>query len=399
METNPFKPTFGVSPPLLVGRDDLLEEFESALNDGPGSQGRATIYTGTRGTGKTVMLNKVQEVARENGWLVISETATPGFIARLATIHLPVILSSLSDEKKIRLTGVTLPFGAGGVTWNTVNTHMVPPDFRSQLQLVTDVLAEYDTGVLITLDELHYRQIDELREFGATLQHAFRESRDVAFAGAGLPSAVSSVLNDSVLTFLQRADQYVLGPVDLVDVERAIREPIERNGREIDREACVEAAKATGGYPFLIQLVGRYVWREHPKEKAITLSDVQEGVAKTRRKMGTLVYGPTLADLSNVDRSFLVAMAEDNGSSTLADICRRLDVNASYGSQYRQRLIEFGIIESVRYGEVNFVQPLLRGYLREHANSMLEEGTERPDGIVKDNPQTPPQGKSRRRGI
>ncbi len=368
MTRNPFSPTFGVSPPLLVGRDDLIGEFASGLGDGPGSPSRATLYTGARGTGKTVILNAVQEVAKEQAWLVISETATPGFITRLATIHLPGILSSQRVERKMtRLTGVSLPFGAGGATWDTTNVHPTPLTFRNQLELVTDTLAEHGTGVLITLDELHYRQIDELREFGATLQHAFREEREVAFAGAGLPSAVSAVLNDNVLTFLQRADRYVLGPVDFADVERAIREPIEANGRTIAAAALDEAAHATGGYPFLIQLVGRYSWRQHPSEEEITLADVTMGVTEARKRMGSLIFEPALADLSDIDRTFLTVMAQDDGPSRMSDICVRLNVTANFGSQYRLRLIEAGLIEGVRHGEVDFVQPLLREYLREHA--------------------------------
>ncbi|MGB4745916.1 MAG: hypothetical protein WBH39_09675, partial [Candidatus Microthrix parvicella] len=53
---NPFTPSFGVSPPLLIGRDDVLARFGEALEDGPGSPGRATLYTGARGTGRTVLL-------------------------------------------------------------------------------------------------------------------------------------------------------------------------------------------------------------------------------------------------------------------------------------------------------------------------------------------------------
>ncbi len=65
MATNPFKPSFGASPPLLVGRDTLIEEFAEALEDGAGSAGRATIYTGACGCGKTVMLNAVEDGAKE----------------------------------------------------------------------------------------------------------------------------------------------------------------------------------------------------------------------------------------------------------------------------------------------------------------------------------------------
>ncbi|EQD51119.1 ATPase, partial [mine drainage metagenome] len=56
-----------------------------------------------------------------------------------------------------------------------------------------------------------------------------------------------------------------------------------------------------------------------------------------------------------------------DGPSKMADICTRLGVNANYGSQYRLRLIEVGLVEGSRYGEVDFAQPLLREYLREHA--------------------------------
>ena len=35
MTANPFKPSFGVSPPVLAGRDGLIEEFVEGLEDGP----------------------------------------------------------------------------------------------------------------------------------------------------------------------------------------------------------------------------------------------------------------------------------------------------------------------------------------------------------------------------
>ena len=57
---SPFHPSFGVSPPLLVGRDDVLEGFTEALADGSGAAGRAVLNTGARGAGKTVMLNAVR---------------------------------------------------------------------------------------------------------------------------------------------------------------------------------------------------------------------------------------------------------------------------------------------------------------------------------------------------
>src|ERR1700712_5369877 len=107
---NPFHASFGVSPPLLVGREAVLESFVEALEDGPGSSGRATLYTGARGTGKTVMLNAVEELARRQGWLVISETATPGFIERMTGQQLPRMLRDFDPVSVQRhLKGLTAP--------------------------------------------------------------------------------------------------------------------------------------------------------------------------------------------------------------------------------------------------------------------------------------------------
>lgn len=67
MARNPFTPTFAVSPPLLVAREDERASFAKALEDGPGAPGRAMLFTGARGCGKTVLLNAVEAEARSRG--------------------------------------------------------------------------------------------------------------------------------------------------------------------------------------------------------------------------------------------------------------------------------------------------------------------------------------------
>src|ERR1700710_586564 len=112
MATNPFRPGFGNSPTILAGRDDFIEQFAEALDDGPGSLGRATLYTGARGTGKTVMLNEVADIARQRGWLGRAETPSPGFISRMVVQHLPAILKDLDPKsRRIKVTSISAPMG------------------------------------------------------------------------------------------------------------------------------------------------------------------------------------------------------------------------------------------------------------------------------------------------
>ena len=82
---NPFKPSAGHLPPLLVGRDDILDDFTTALDDGPGAPGRLMRITGARGVGKTVILTEFRDLASKRGWEVIKETASPGMANRLLT--------------------------------------------------------------------------------------------------------------------------------------------------------------------------------------------------------------------------------------------------------------------------------------------------------------------------
>src|SRR5680860_231598 len=365
---NPFHPSFGVSPPLLVGRDSMIDDFVEALEDGPGSSGRATLYTGARGSGKTVMLNMIEDRAKERGWLVISETASPGFVDRITRQQLPQILRDFDPAAvRRRMTGVTAPLSIGAVSWDSVEAHVAEAGLRNQVELLTDLLAEHETGLLITLDEIHQNQITELRDLATTIQHAFREGRDLAFAGAGLASAVTDVVNDEVLTFLRRADRHTLVSVTSGDVERAIREPIEASGRTIGAAALQVMVEGTNGYPFLIQLVGAQTWRLHPATPEISVEDARRGVSNALRRLGALVHEPALAGASDIDKSFLLAMAKDDRPSKMSDIQQRMGVDVNYASQYRLRLIAAELIQSPRRGYVDFALPYLREYLREHA--------------------------------
>ena len=306
---------------------------------------------------------------------MVSETATAGFIDRIVRQHLPRLLSDFDpDAVKRRMSGLNVPLGplgSVGANWESIDKHAVGMGLRNQIELLTDLAAERGGGLLITMDEIHHHQIAELRDLATVVQHAFREGRELAFTGAGLTSSVSDVVNDEVLTFLRRADRYVLGAVQRDEVRRAIRQPIEMAGRSIGEDALEVMADGTGGFPFLIQLVGAQTWRLHPQQTEVGLGDAREGVQRALRRLGVLVYEPALAGASAIAKTFLLAMARDDGPSKMADIQERLGVDANYASQYRLRLIALDLIQSTRHGYVDFALPYLREYLREEAAAAI----------------------------
>ena len=366
MQRNPFKPTAGATPPLLVGRSEAMEEFSESLADGPGAPGRLTIFTGARGVGKTVMLTEVADQALHSGWVTIAETATPGLIGRLTyavTRHLGELDPRAGNGRT--LTGLTLPVVGGGITMSAAPQAVI--DWREQVGRLLDVLEPAGTGLLITVDEIHKQARDDLRDLAATFQHLVREDRNIALVVAGLPSAVSDLLNDDVLTFLRRATKEVLEDVPLEQVRDALRTTITTQGRTITADALQEAAQATGGYPFMIQLVGYHVWRQ-ASGNIIDLESVRRGVPAARKRLGSTVHETALADLSAVDRTYLLAMSRDDGPSNTKTIAQRMGESVQYANVYRARLIDAGVIEPGQRGTVTFAIPYLREYLREHAD-------------------------------
>lgn len=361
MVANPFKPTAGANPPLLVGRDALIDEFAESIEDGPGAPGRLSIFSGPRGIGKTVMLNAVADQVQANHqWVVIHETATPGFIDRITQMA-----GRQLDPQRRSVTGVTLPSYLGGGGVNFAQTPQPAAlGFRETAGLLLDQCEAGQTGLLITLDEV--RASTELAQLAADIQHLIREDRNIAIAFAGIPSAVNELLNDKLTTFLRRADRQDLDEVPLDDVARALQATINDNGRTIDLDALTTAASATGGYPFMIQLVGYHTWRKTTRDH-ITAQAVDAGIQQARTRLGSLVHAAALRELSDVDRTFLLAMAQDDGPSRSADIARRLGKDAQYTNVYRARLIAAGMITAAGYGKVQFAIPYLREYLVEHA--------------------------------
>lgn len=251
--------------------------------------------------------------------------------------------------------------GVAGATWENAR----PPtgdDLRHVVVSLLDALGP-KRGLLVTIDEVHGGARHDMREVAALSQHLVREDRQFSLAMAGLPTAVSNLLSDHVLTFLRRADRHTLKALQVDDVEDALRHTIETNGRRIDADACAAAAAATQGYPFLVQLVGYQVWRLATADR-ISAEDVSRGVVIARQRLREMVHETALNDLSDVDRDYLVAMSVDDGPSRTSDVARRLGKSAQYANTYRGRLMAAGVIETPSRGRVDLAIPYLRDTLR-----------------------------------
>src|SRR5438105_5425186 len=65
---NPFSPGAGSPPPELVGRDPVLQPARLLIGRTKRKRAeKSMLLTGLRGVGKTVLLNEIERIAKDDG--------------------------------------------------------------------------------------------------------------------------------------------------------------------------------------------------------------------------------------------------------------------------------------------------------------------------------------------
>ena len=360
-EANPFNPQFGKRPRQFIGRDLIINDFLQSLNDS-NDPNRTTIITGIRGSGKTAILSDIHASLDPKKSAIINVTAREGMLLE--------ILDEFVRNSKGKgwfgkgYSGIQ-GFSVGALGFSvglTKKSENEPHSFRFMLSGLLDELKGKRIKAVFLIDEVH-NDTQEMREFAATYQHLVREEYDVALVMAGLPSSVNDVLNDKILTFLRRAHRVELENIDTKAVEIAYEQAFSAAGRSFLGDALREAAKASEGYPYLIQLLGYFLFKNG--SPAIDSKLTRQSLELAKIELFRNVHAMLFQELSAKDRAFLFAMAEDDGISDFSSIRERLGVSPGYASKYRSRLLISGLIRSPGHGRLTFAPPYMREYITE----------------------------------
>ncbi len=358
---NPFTPVFGKVPSYLAGRERIISDMICAFEVGEGDPNLSSVFVGARGTGKTALLSRLATEASSRGWVAVSVTAVPGMLDDVVQRAAEQAAHLLEAAPKRKATGI----GVGrlvSVSWENVADPSL--NWRSKMNLLLDQLAQTETGLLITVDEVN-PHLDEMVQLATTYQHFVREGRKVALLMAGLPYNVSVLLSGESTSFLRRAFRHDLGSIPAHDIEEAFVVTIEGAGKAIEQAALSRAVEATGGFPFMYQLVGYRMWNASRGEGVITEKSVEAGVRLAQGELRRQVFDATFNELSDGDVDFLRAMLADEGETDSSALASRLGKSSGHVSTYKKRLLEGGIIEEGLRGKLRFSLPGFREYLEE----------------------------------
>lgn len=361
MSMNPFTPNFGQVPRHIAGRSQIISDIMNALDGNLGDPARTSILVGARGTGKTALLSYFAAEAEQHGWISINVTCIPGMLEDILQQVAYKAKEFVGKEKKGKIKGVSVG-QLFSIEWETLKEDR--QNWRTEITKVLDKFESEDIGLLITVDEVT-ASLGEMIELASIYQLLVRENRKISLLMAGLPSEVSSLLNDRSVSFLRRASNYNMGRIEDYEVEEAFENTVIDAGKEIKPEALTKAVGAVRGFPYMLQLVGYRAWQQAKNKKYINAEDVDKAIVKASNDFENRVLKATYKELSQQDIVFLKAMLEDENVTEISAIEKRIGKPSGYVSRYRARLIERGVIDSPRRGQVQFALPGMKEFLQE----------------------------------
>jgi hypothetical protein len=366
----------------LVGRDHEIESMDVVLQRlRLGRDGRSQLLTGLRGVGKTVMLNEFEQLADGRGYFHehIEVTEEGDLAPRLAAAFRRVLLSMEArrriGERIRRALGVLKAFSIklpdGPELSIDVDAVIGPADsgdlatdLAGLFVEIGEVARDHDTGVLITIDELHYVNLQTLEALVMGLHRASQLRLPITIAGAGLPSL--AILTGEAKSYAERMFVFpVIGSLPEEEAREALVVPA-ADEKVRWQDAALEAVlRETQGYPYFLQEFGKQAWDAAEGSAVITAGDVERSIPVATAELDDGFFRVRTGRTSDPERAYLRAMAElGPGPVRSGEVASLLKRKTTALGPTREGLIRKALCYSPRWGEIDFTVPLFGEFMR-----------------------------------
>ena len=376
---NPYSPGAGTPPPELAGREDILRQAETAiLRTKNGKAAKSLMLLGLRGVGKTVLLNRIDQIAEESGCTTAMFEADPDrTLPGLLTQQLHRILVRLDRRERVNeqvqkafylLRGFASAFrvkfdefevGLSG----DVATGDLTIDLTDLLVAVGRAAKSRDTVAVLMIDEVQYVERGDLSALIMALHKISQRQLPFLLFGAGLPQLAK--LTGEAKSYAERLFEFPeIGSLDTSSARAALVEPARREGVQFDEDALGLILSETEGYPFFLQMWGYYSWEIAPATP-ITIKHVTVATERATAVLDEGFFRIRLERLTPRQQDYARAMAE-LGSPFVASsaVSEMMGLTVRQAAPIRADLIEKGTIYSPRRGVAAFTVPKFDEFLK-----------------------------------
>lgn len=387
---NPYAPGAGVQPPELAGRDALLEDARIALERlKAGRSAQSIILTGLRGVGKTVVLNRIHELAQRSGYITdlieapenkrLAELLLPSMrraITRMSSVEKAKdlfskvirVLKSFSLSTKVAETEFTLGYNPEA---GVADSGDFDRDLADLFETVGTLAREVGTGIAILIDELQYLSLEDYAALIVATHRASQRSLPIFIGGAGLPSLPG--ISGTAKSYSERLFRFPrIGALTEEDATKALVDPASALSVFYEADALKFILDQTKRYPYFLQEWGYGAWNAAQKSP-ITLADARKAHEQVVAKLDQSFFRVRLDRITQAERRYLRGLAElGSGEHPTGEVAALFGKKSAAFGMMRESLIQKGMVYQPHYGTLEFTVPLFDEFMKRELPNLDE---------------------------
>ena len=348
----PFTTTFSKIPSIYIPTNQSSEIIENFSYENPSE----SVYkiTGVRGSGKTVLLAKIEEEfntkqREDEGWIVCSLTVNRDMLQQMAAL-----LSKkgfIKDKKISKSAGLSANIlGAGANVQVTSGNQNGFFDVGIELDEALKELTQKGNKVLIGIDEVS--KTKDMLVFAAEFGKWIREGYSVYLVCTGLYDNIEQVANVNNLTFFRRATTIKMENLNFVRMTEAYKKQL-----DVNMDEAKELSRLTQGYAYAFQELGILYFKSGKKHS------IDEICSDLKSELFAYAYEKIWEELTEEDKE-LLRLIIDKKDNKREDIISKMKKPNNY-SVYRDRLLKRGII-TARQAYISLALPFFDEYIKEY---------------------------------
>ncbi|MDP2755483.1 MAG: AAA family ATPase [Nitrospirota bacterium] len=377
--SNPFRPGNGTMPPYLAGREDEIFWFERSLTSAL-SLPQNLVLSGIRGTGKTVLLRKFEEICTKKKWLFVRREFNNKLNQEgefLDAILTDVITKTKGISLTKKLKKPLIGFGRGYKDdiegdFISVLIQKYKGTLGDRLEAVlTDVYESFldsgYNGLVFLYDEFHFIEDGKVADnFPLSLllesfSHVQQEGLRYYLVLSGLPQLFPNLVKAK--TYAER--MFTVKGIENISKQasqEAIMLPLKNSDINFTNELTEALVEETQGYPYFLQFYPYHLIQNIPKKK-IGLKDFKEMYPLLLKELDESFFAGRFNRASDNEQKILLTMARLSPEVRFSELREKAKIDKNYLNQILISLMEKGLIFRVGRGKYRFTLPLFEKFL------------------------------------
>lgn len=382
---NPFNPRIPANPRDFVGREAELGEFSSSLKSTMNHSPMSLAVVGNRGIGKSSFLAKCEQIAKEQGCMVIRfSTIEGGFdsIEDLCGYLLTQLQGEIIKRSKLELIKrksakffedfeFTLTFKEFGVRIGRKQTQAALQSvFREKLSAIWEHISENVPAVVLLVDEA---------EVIEAIPGALMFLREV-FSRLGEERCGYMLVVSGKLAFPEKMTERFsplarfFHPVQLKNLSAQecallLETELGKTGVGLDDAVIRRITKDSEGHPYVLVAIA-YILYENllPGEDRITLKLYEAMELKIAGTLDTEFFGVMYKKARPAGKEILKEIARLGGEASFSAIFKSLKKTKGTVSPVIAELVERGALVKKERGKYELFHGLFKNYILRRAD-------------------------------